>query len=67
MARAFKTADFNGNKKLDPEEFTEALQFSGLFLPAHEVSALFRKFDRTRDGSIDYDEFLRGIKVVTAL
>jgi len=62
LARAFKTADFNGNKKLDPEEFVEALQFAGLFLPAREVSALFRKFDRSRDGSIDYDEFLRGVK-----
>ena len=63
LARAFKTADFNGNKKLDPEEFTEALQFAGLFLPKPEVSALFRKFDRTHDGSVDYDEFLRGVKV----
>lgn len=63
LARAFKTADFNGNKKLDPEEFNEALQFAGLFLAAREVSALFRKFDRSGDGNIDYEEFLRGVKV----
>jgi len=62
VARAFKIADFNGNKKLDREEFEEAMQFAGLFLGTAETSALFNKFDKDGDGNISYDEFLRGLR-----
>lgn len=62
VARAFKIADFNGNKKLDREEFEEAMQFAGLFLSKAETSALFSKFDKDGDGNISYDEFLRGLR-----
>jgi len=50
--------DFNGNKKLDKEEFEEALSFAGLFLKKSEISFLFRNFDRDGDGNINYNEFL---------
>jgi len=62
VARIFRTADFNGNKKLDKEEFEEALSFSGLFLKTHEISFLFKNFDRDGDGNINYDELLHGIQ-----
>lgn len=62
VARVFKSADFNGNKKLDREEFGEALSFAGLFLSKHDVSFLFKNFDRDNDGNINYNELLMGIR-----
>jgi len=63
LRRNFKTADFNGNKMLDKEEFAEALSFSGLFLKNQDISLLFRYYDQTGDGNISYDEFISGLAV----
>ena len=63
VARIFRQADFNGNKKLDKEEFEEALSFAGLFLKKSEIGFLFRNFDRDGDGNINYNEFLLGIQL----
>lgn len=63
VARVFRQADFNGNKKLDKEEFEEALSFNGLFLKKDQISFLFSNFDRDGDGNINYDEFLHGIQL----
>ena len=37
LGRAFKTADMNGNKKLDADEFALALSFAGCHLTKAEV------------------------------
>lgn len=63
VALVFRQADFNGNKKLDREEFEEALSHCGLFLKSHEISFLFKNFDRDGDGNINYDELLHGIQL----
>jgi len=63
VARVFRQADFNRNKKLDREEFEEALSFCGLFLKSHEISFLFKNFDRDNDGNINYNELLHGIQL----
>ena len=63
VARIFRSADFNGNKKLDREEFEEALSFCGLFLKSQEISFLFKNFDRDGDGNINYNELLHGIQL----
>lgn len=63
VALVFRQADFNGNKKLDREEFEEALSHCGLFLKSHETSFLFKNFDRDGDGNINYDELLHGIQL----
>lgn len=59
VARTFKQADFNGNKKLDQEEFEEAMSFCSVFLKKREISLLFKVFDRDGDGNINYEELLR--------
>ena len=61
VARVFKQADFNGNKKLDPDEFEEALSFAGVFLTASELKTLFSAYDRNGDGNIGYEEFIKGL------
>lgn len=63
IVRACKRADFNGNGQLDRKEFDECLRSAGVFLPAADVSLLFRRFDITGDGNVSYDEFLRALKV----
>lgn len=62
VARTFKQADFNGNKKLDVDEFEEAMSFCGLFLKKPEISLLFKHFDRDGDGNINYQELLSGLQ-----
>lgn len=54
-------ADFNGNKKLDSREFDDVASLVGIFLTKQEKSLLFRALDRSEDGNIDYDEFLRAL------
>ena len=61
VARVFKQADFNGNKKLDEDEFEEALSFAGVFLSASELHTLFSVYDRNGDGNIGYEEFIKGL------
>lgn len=63
VARVFRQADFNGNKKLDLEEFEEALSFCGIFLKKGEVNFLFNVYDRDDDGNVNYEELLHGIQL----
>lgn len=37
LGRVFKTADVDGSKRLDPDEFADALHFLGLFATKQEV------------------------------
>mmetsp|Transcript_4292 Transcript_4292/g.5921 ORF Transcript_4292/g.5921 Transcript_4292/m.5921 type:complete len:311 (-) Transcript_4292:330-1262(-) len=61
LALAFKNADFNGNKSLDRMDFEEVLGNCNLFLKAPEITTLFKYFDINSDGSLGYEEFLKGM------
>ena len=54
--------DFNGNKKLDIQEFEEALAVYGMFPTKVELQALMNFYDVDGDGNISYEEFLRGLR-----
>mmetsp|Transcript_42301 Transcript_42301/g.30511 ORF Transcript_42301/g.30511 Transcript_42301/m.30511 type:complete len:96 (-) Transcript_42301:606-893(-) len=54
--------DNNGNKKLDIEEFTEALAAYGIFPKKVDIQALMKFYDIDGDGNITYEEFLRGLR-----
>ena len=58
----FKKMDFNGNKKLDQQEFTDALGQFGFFPKIVDIQALMKYFDLNNDGNITYEEFLRGLR-----
>lgn len=62
LRRIFNQMDFNGNKKLDCQEFEQALGAFGIFPKKVEIQALMKYYDVDQDGNISYDEFLRGLK-----
>lgn len=63
LAIIFRQMDNNGNKKLDIEEFTQALNTFGIFAKVCEVQALMKFFDTNGDGNIGYEEFVSGLRI----
>lgn len=62
LRRIFNQMDFNGNKKLDSQEFEQALAAFGIFPKKVEIQALMKFYDVDGDGNISYDEFVSGLK-----
>jgi Ca2+-binding EF-hand superfamily protein len=55
--------DDNRSGDLDLYEFKKAIKDFRVSIVERDVERLFNIFDRNRNGSIDYDEFLRGVRV----
>ena len=55
--------DDDGNRKLSVDEFKKGVEEYGLNLSKTEIEDLFRAMDADRNGSIDYEEFLRRLRV----
>lgn len=63
LGKTFRALDsFDGNRKVDRNEFVAALQQLGLNLSTYEYQLLFNYFDVDHDGSIAFDEFLVGVR-----
>ena len=62
MGKQFRIMDDNNNRSLDMDEFTKAVNECRLGFGAAEIDVLFAAFDRNRDGSVDYDEFIRVLR-----
>ena len=62
LSKIFKEIDSNGNRKIDSLEFFEALNTAGCNLSQGEVNLLIQAFDSDKDGSINFDEFLIGLR-----
>jgi len=62
LATTFQTMDTDGNRKVDPKEFLSGLKTLGISLSTQESEALFAYFDADKNGSINLDEFLVGIR-----
>lgn len=63
LAKSFKIFDDNNSKDLDEREFTKAVKDIRLNIQTKDVQRLFNIFDRDHSGAINYEEFLRGIRV----
>lgn len=62
LAKLFKQMDHNGNHKLEPQEFCNAMGQYGLHVDEKLMQILFEVCDKNRDGVIDYTEFLRFLR-----
>lgn len=62
IGRMFRIMDDSGDHKLSRSELTTGLHDYGLRFTPDEFEALWRFLDRDRSGTIDYDEFLRGVR-----
>jgi Ca2+-binding EF-hand superfamily protein len=54
--------DDNNSRSLDREEFRKAIKDYKLDVSDEHINIVFNAFDLNRDGTIDYDEFLRIIR-----
>jgi calcyphosin len=54
--------DDDNSKSLNREEFKKAMRDFKVELPDEHLVIVFNAFDLNRDGTIDYDEFLRIIR-----
>jgi len=59
----FRIIDDDGNRSLSLPEFKKGCRDYGLDLEGDAVQNMFRSFDRDGSGSIDFDEFLRALRV----
>jgi Ca2+-binding EF-hand superfamily protein len=55
--------DDDKNRKLNMEEFRKGVEEYGLNFPKSEIDTMFRLIDADQNGSIDYEEFLRKLRV----
>ena len=62
MQRVFKIIDDDGNKSLDKLEFRKAMRELALDLSDADLRFLFEFFDTDRSGSIDFEEFIQGVR-----
>ena len=54
--------DDDNSKSLDRQEFRKAIRDFKIDIPDEFIDIVFNAFDLNRDGTIDYDEFLRIIR-----
>jgi Ca2+-binding EF-hand superfamily protein len=54
--------DDDNSKSLDKYEFKKAIADFRIAVPEEDIDVIFNAFDLNRDGTIDYDEFVRIIK-----
>lgn len=59
----FRILDNNGNRQLDLKELQWGLGDFGISLDEEQAKTILQHFDRDRSGSVNYDEFLRAIRV----
>jgi len=59
LLRLFRQFDKDGNQAIDIDEFKETLKMYNLDLDDADLRMMFDRYDKDRDGLIDYYEFIR--------
>ncbi len=55
--------DDDKNRKLNVDEFKKGIDEYGLNFSKAEIEQIFRDMDTDNSGSVDFDEFLRRLRV----
>jgi hypothetical protein len=63
IARIFRAMDDNGNAQLDCDDFRWGFIDYGFNLSKEEAAKVMEQFDHNKDGTVNFDEFLRFLKV----
>ena len=58
----FKILDNNGNRQIDMNEFYWGIKDFGISLTQDEAQKVLSSFDRDRNGTVNFDEFLRALR-----
>lgn len=59
----FRIMDDDKNRKLSVDEFKKGIDEYGLNFSKAEIEQIFRDMDTDNSGSVDFDEFLRRLRV----
>ena len=63
LSRVFNQLDsYDGNKKVDLEEFFIGMNEFGCDLSREECAMIFSRWDEDGSGSLNFDEFLKGVR-----
>ena len=62
LGRLFRIIDDDGSRTVSRAEFEKACRDFKMEMSSEDVGALFSAFDHNRDGSINYEEFIRTIR-----
>ena len=64
MGRVFRIIDDSSNRKLDKQEFYWGMKELGVTISKRESEILIEALDTDKDGLVNYDEFLVGVRGV---
>ena len=62
LQRKFRSMDDDGSKSLSVAEFKKALKEMNIGLADSEIRLLFDHFDADHNGSINFEEFIQGVR-----
>jgi Ca2+-binding EF-hand superfamily protein len=62
LQRLFKIMDDDYSKSLNEYEFSKAIKDFRIDIPDEALHIIFSVFDVNRDGTVQYDEFLRAVR-----
>ena len=63
LNRIFKAMDANGNKKLECDDLRWGLMDFGIQCTPEEAQEILNHFDTDKNGVVDFQEFIRCLKV----
>jgi Ca2+-binding EF-hand superfamily protein len=67
ISRIFKAMDNNSNHLLDVDDFRWGLKDYGITISKEEADQVLKHFDRDGNGQVDFNEFLRALKVTITI
>lgn len=62
LGKTFQSMDTDGNRLVDKQEFYWGLKNLGCTISKKEAGILLEYLDTSKDGFVDYNEFLLGIR-----